>query len=97
MFSELSKFAEEEFSSRHRQAWIWYDGTKHALDLLGYAELNAKSSSIYDVENNRIGHNAQILEQFGLKEREGRLVILSTCSRKARELRDVVIGVVLEK
>ena len=97
MFSELAKYADADFLAAHRWGWLWFEEAKHEVEILGYAELDANSAIVYDMEKYRNGQNAQILQLFNLENRDGRLVILSTCSRKSRKLRDVVLGLVLEK
>ena len=97
MFSELAKYANVDFFAAHRWGWLWFEDAKHRMEILGYAELDVDSAIVYDMEKYRNGQNAQVLQLFDLGNRDGRLVILSTCSRKSRKLRDVVLGLVLEK
>ena len=97
MFSELARYADSEFLTTHRTGWLWLDGGKKKVEFLAYAELDANLSDVYDMDMGRNGHNAQILRHFGLEDRSSHLLVLSTCSRRERGLRDVVVGEILEK
>ena len=95
MFSDIAKFEEGEFFDAHKKATILRADEKIDTEIIAFLRVGV-NSSLYRLESRRLRlDNLQDIKSEAIQYREnnevGRIFVLSTCNKKSKSLRDVLV------
>lgn len=95
MFSDIAKFEEEEFFDTHKKATILRADEEIDTEIIAFLRVSV-NSSLYRLESRRLRlDNLQDIKSEAIQYREnnevGRIFALSTCNKKSKSLRDVLV------
>lgn len=95
MFSDIAKFEEEEFFDVHKKATILRADEEIDTEIIAFLRVSV-NSSLYRLESRRLRlDNLQDIKSEAIQYREnnemGRIFALSTCNKKSKSLRDVLV------
>lgn len=95
MFSDIAKFEEGEFFDVHKKATILRADEKIDTEIIAFLRVGV-NSSLYRLESRRLRlDNLQDIKSEAIQYREndevGRIFALSTCNKKSKSLRDVLV------
>lgn len=95
MFSDIAKFEEGEFFDVHKKATILRADEEIDTEIIAFLRVGV-NSSLYRLESRRLRlDNLQDIKSEAIQYREnnevGRIFVLSTCNKKSKSLRDVLV------
>ena len=95
MFSDIAKFEEREFFDVHKKATILRADEEVDTEIIAFLRVGV-NSSLYRLESRRLRpDNLQDIKSEAIQYREnnevGRIFVLSTCNKKSKSLRDVLV------
>lgn len=95
MFSDIAKFEEREFFDVHKKATILRADEEIDTEIIAFLRVGV-NSSLYRLESRRLRlDNLQDIKSEAIQYREnnevGRIFVLSTCNKKSKSLRDVLV------
>ena len=95
MFSDIAKFEEGEFFDVHKKATILRADEEIDTEIIAFLRVGV-NSSLYRLESRRLRlDNLQDIKSEAIQYREnnevGRIFALSTCNKKSKSLRDVLV------
>ena len=95
MFSDIAKFEEGEFFDVHKKATILRADEEIDTEIIAFLRVGV-NSSLYRSESRRLRpDNLQDIKSEAIQYREnnevGRIFALSTCNKKSKSLRDVLV------
>lgn len=95
MFSDIAKFEEGEFFDVHKKATILRADEEIDTEIIAFLRVGV-NSSLYRLESRRLRpDNLQDIKSEAMQYREnnevGRIFVLSTCNKKSKSLRDVLV------
>ena len=95
MFSDIAKFEEGEFFDAHKKATILRADEEIDTEIIAFLRVGV-NSSLYKLESRRLRlDNLQDIKSEAIQYREnnevGRIFVLSTCNKKSKSLRDVLV------
>ena len=95
MFSDIAKFEEREFFDVHKKATILRADEEIDTEIIAFLRVGV-NSSLYRLESRRLRpDNLQDIKSEAIQDREnneaGRIFVLSTCNKKSKSLRDVLV------
>lgn len=95
MFSDIAKFEEGEFFDAHKKAKILRADEEIDTEIIAFLRVGV-NSSLYRLESRRLRlDNLQDIKSEAIQYREnnevGRIFALSTCNKKSKSLRDVLV------
>ena len=98
MFSELAQFADFDYLEGHRKGKIWLRDETFEIRWIFHATVDANTDAVYDTQNYKKGRKAELWRALGRSEMapEEKVIILSTCSKKERRMRDILVGVLFD-
>lgn len=105
MFGEIENFEEQSYFEEHPYGEIYYGGEDHGVIFFAYLEADAYDQSIYDLTEKGKDEAEAYLElilESALHSRqaavsgEDHLILLSTCSSRTTNGRDILVGKITE-
>ena len=95
MFSDIAKFEEGEFFDVHKKATILRADEEINTEIIAFLRVGV-NSGLYRLESRRLRpDNLQDIKSDAIQYREnnevGRIFVLSTCNKKSKSLRDVLV------
>ena len=98
MFSDIQKFKDGDFFSSHRNGVLKRRGVSHDLEIVVYAEIDARNWNVYNTGVSRMNDKYGVTEEIfdaAIWRRDdggnGRFVLLSTCDGQDKDKRDVLL------
>ena len=99
MFGELGNFSEKSFFDNHTTGILYTEDATYDLQTISYLTLNIGTTTLYRLNNNRIGHNDEILQEAlasAIVKRDNsndsqKLIMLSTCNKDSKNYRDILL------
>ena len=95
MFTDITKFKDQQFFESHEFGELFIDGEKWKLDIIAFGLVNANNKVIYELGDGAI--REVMMRSIHVRQAgRGRFILLSTCDAQNKEMRDVLLLRIME-